>query len=450
MSETGAPQLRRAAWLEIDLDAVRHNVGIIRSLAGTAAVAPVVKADAYGHGVRRTAEALAEVADGLCVATLDEAIALRVMLPDARVLLLYPVPRAAAAEAVAAGVEVTIMSLVDVEHVVRVAVSDRPPVALQLCVETGLGRGGLGVEDLVRAAGVIERDPRLRLAGLWSHLANPGEPDASARQVERFERAVAALGVAGIRVPARHLAASGPLFTGAAPPLELVRPGLAVYGLLDEGWPLSPSAAAAAPDLRPAMSLKARAVAFSEVAVGEAVGYGGLWRAERRTRIAILPLGYADGYLRAAQPMGEALVRGARVPLVGVISMDALAVDVTDVPGIDGADTFVLLGRQGRQTHHGRGSGARAQHHRLGGAVQHGRSAGPGVLSVSRSSPPGRTTGAVFIQGSADGLDPGKRAPNRQHRRSAGCLEEGDRVAANSRHARATRRAPRHSDPGGR
>jgi alanine racemase len=97
------------------------------------------------------------------------------------------------------------------------------------------------------------------------------------------------------------------------------------------------------------MSLKARAVAFSEVAVGEAVGYGGLWRAERRSRVAILPLGYADGYLRAAQPMGEALVRGARVPLVGAISMDALAVDVTDVPGIDAADTFVLLGRQGGQ-----------------------------------------------------------------------------------------------------
>jgi alanine racemase len=349
MSDTGAQQLRRAAWLEIDLDALRHNIAIIRSLAGPAAVAPVVKADAYGHGIRRIAEALVGVADGLCVATLDEAVALRAMLPDARVLLLYPVPRSATAEAVAAGVELTIMSLPDVETVVPVAASDRPPIALQLCVETGLGRGGLAVEDLVRAARVIERDPRLRLAGLWSHLADPAEPDASARQLERFERAVAALRATGIRVPARHLAASGPLFTGAAPPLELVRPGLAVYGLLDEGWPLSPTAAAAARSLRPVMSLKARAVAFSEVAVGEAVGYGGLWRAERRSRVAILPLGYADGYLRASQPMGEALVRGSRVPLVGVISMDALAVDVTDVPGIDAADTFVLLGRQDGQ-----------------------------------------------------------------------------------------------------
>jgi alanine racemase len=349
MSEEGARTLRRAAWLEIDLDALRHNVGVIRSLAGPAAVAPVVKANAYGHGVRRTAEALAEVADGFCVATLDEAVALRAWLPDARLLLLYPVPRSAAAEAVAAGVELTIMSPADVEHLGRVAASDRPPVALQLCVETGLGRGGLNVEDLVTAAGAIERDPRLRLAGVWSHLASPAEPDASARQVERFERAVAALGAAGIRVPARHLAASGPLFTGAAPPLELVRPGLAVYGVLDEGWPLSPPAVTA-PSLRPAMSLKVRAVAFSEVAVGDPVGYGGTWRPERQSRVAILPLGYADGYLRATQPIAEALVRGARVPLVGVISMDALAVDVTDVPGIDAADTFVLLGRQGGQT----------------------------------------------------------------------------------------------------
>jgi alanine racemase len=344
---TVAPPPRRAAWLEIDLDALRHNVRVIRSLAGPAAVAPVVKADAYGHGMRRTAEALADVADGFCVATLDEAIALRAWLPDARVLLLYPIPRSAAAEAVAAGVELTVMSAADVEYVSRVGAPDRSPVDLQLCVETGLGRGGIPGHEAADMAHVVDVDPRLRLAGIWTHLASPADPDASAGQVERFGRVVAALARAGTRVPARHLAASGPLFTGAAPSLELVRPGLAVYGLLDEAWPVSRAATDAAASLRPAMSLKARAAAFSDVAAGETVGYDGRWRAERPSRVAILPLGYADGYVRDAQPGAEALVRGVRAPLVGVISMDALAVDVTDLPGVDGGDTFVLLGRQG-------------------------------------------------------------------------------------------------------
>ena len=127
----------------------------------------------------------------------------------------------------------------------------------------------------------------------------------------------------------------------------MVRPGLAVYGVLDEDLPLTDEGAAAAARLRPAMSLKARPVAFSDVPVGDRVGYGGRWQAQRPSRVAILPIGYADGYLRGTQPGARALVRGVPVPLVGVISMDAVAVDVTDVPGVDLGEEFVLLGRQG-------------------------------------------------------------------------------------------------------
>ena len=197
------PGLRRAAWLEIDLAALRHNVGVIRSLAGPAAVAPVVKADAYGHGLHGTAEALARVSDGLCVATLDEAI------DAAR----RPAGRAGAAALPGAAVggsrgrrrpaiELTIMSAADLEHLQRVAPLDRPPVALHLCVETGLGRGGLTPAEVAAAVAVPRRqDPRFRLAGLWSHLARPGDAEVSARQVERFGRAEAALAAAGIRGP---------------------------------------------------------------------------------------------------------------------------------------------------------------------------------------------------------------------------------------------------------
>jgi alanine racemase len=151
-------------------------------------------------------------------------------------------------------------------------------------------------------------------------------------------------------VPTRHIAASGGIFSGDEPSLDLVRPGIAIHGLLDEGLPIAPVAVDAARRLRPAMSLHARAVAFSEVPVGGTVGYGGTWRAERSSRIAVLPVGYGDGYLRAAQPGASALVRGRRVPIVGRVSMDAVTVDVTDVEGLDHAEEFVLMGTQGGHT----------------------------------------------------------------------------------------------------
>ncbi len=347
VSRSGTSSRHRAAWLEIDLAALRHNVGVLRSLSGPAALAPVVKANAYGHGLIAVAGALRDVVEALCVATLDEAIQLRAVV-GGRVILLYAVPPGAAADAVASGAELTVMAPEDLPPLLAAVPSAGPPLAIHLAVETGLGRGGLTPAEAVAVAGLVAADPRTRLAGLWSHLATPEDPAVSGLQAARFDEAVEGLRAGGIRVPDRHLAASGSLFVGTAAGLEMVRPGLAVYGVLDEGLPVAATAAAAATDLQPVLSLKAQPVAFGDVAVGGSVGYGGRWRAPRPTRIAILPVGYADGYLRGSQPGASALVRGASVPLVGTISMDAVAVDVTDVPGVSQADEFVLLGRQGQ------------------------------------------------------------------------------------------------------
>lgn len=348
MSGLLGPPRHRSAWLEIDLAALSHNISVIRSLVGAAAIAAVVKADAYGHGWQRVAATLTEVVDALCVATLDEAIALRREV-GGRVLLLYPVPAEAAADAIACGAELTIMSPTDLRQLQTVAPVGGPRVAVQLCVETGLGRGGLSSDDVVAVAAAVAADPRFHISGLWSHVATPDDPESSAGQVARFEAVCQALAAARLSVPPRHLAASGGIFTASAPAFEMVRPGLAVYGVLDEDLPLTGEHAAAAARLRPVMSLKARPVAFSDVPVGDRVGYGGQWQAQRPSRVAILPVGYADGYLRGAQPGAHALVRGVPVPLVGVISMDAAAVDVTDVPGVDLDEEFVLLGRQGHE-----------------------------------------------------------------------------------------------------
>lgn len=342
---------RREAWLDIDLAALRHNVATIRSPAGSAAVAAVVKAEAYGHGLERVVEALAGDVDAFCVATLDEALAVRALAArsqgGARVLMLYPVPPAGAAEAMAAGIELTVMSPADLEALRSVPTVAAAPVRLHLCVESGLGRGGLTPAELLEVAATATADPRFTLAGVWSHLAAPEDVDSARRQVARFEAAVAALAGRGVASPPRHVAASGGLFAGTAEPCDLVRVGLAVYGVLDADLPIPEAARAASEALRPALSLSARPVALSDVPVGEGVGYGSRWRAARPSRVAILPVGYADGYARGSQPGAEALVRGRRVPLIGVISMDALAVDVTEVPGLAMDEPFVLLGRQG-------------------------------------------------------------------------------------------------------
>ena len=342
---------RGRAWLEIDLDALRHNVRVIRDAVGpTTAVAPVIKADAYGHGVDVVGPAIAAESDAFCVATVDEAIALRHIV-DRRVLVLYPVPGAAAAEVAASGIEPTVMSESDLEDLSDGLASDtraglRPVLRLQLCVETGMGRGGLPVDRVAAVAAAIEADRRLELAGIWTHAASPEDPDASGAQVSRFRAAVASMRAAGLPVPPRHFAASGGIFAGHVPSLEMVRPGLAIYGVLGDELTIPGHLSTAAAGLRPAMALKARAVAISDIPEGGSVGYGGHWTAERPSRVAILPVGYGDGYLRASQPGAEALLRGRRLPLVGVISMDALAVDVTDVPGVGQADEFVLLGAQ--------------------------------------------------------------------------------------------------------
>jgi alanine racemase len=242
------------------------------------------------------------------------------------------------------------MSAVDLEAIQAAARHDRPPVRIHLGVETGMGRGGLQPENVVAVAAAAHADPRLELAGLWSHLHSPEDPPTSEGQLLRFDIATTALREARIPVPPRHAAASGGIFAGDEPALDFVRPGVASYGVLDEGLPIAADAQEAAAQLRPAMALKARPIAFSRVAQGGTVGYGGTWRAERPSRIAVLPVGYGDGYLRGTQPGADVLVRGRRTPLVGRVSMDAVTVDVTDLPGLDYSEEFVLLGAQGEET----------------------------------------------------------------------------------------------------
>ena len=351
------PPLPKTAWLEIDLDAVVGNVRLLQGLLSPGTrVEPVVKADGYGHGAVAVARALvADGITGLCVATFDEALELRQAGIRVPILILFPIPAELAPDALRHCLSITVgdrllleRTLAALENVPAEA-NGRLPIHLE--VETGLGRGGVLPNDVASTAHSIEACSRARLAGLWSHLQAAGNSATTSAQDARFELAAGLLGDAGIALPTLHLVGSGGLLSPTAGPYDVARIGIAAYGIVPDGLTPAPVHATAAAALRPAMSLRARPVRVVWLEEGSGVSYGPTFKTSRRSLIATLPLGYADGYPRSLSNKAQVLVRGMRVPQVGIVAMDAVMVDVTDVPGpavtID--DEFTLIGEQGRE-----------------------------------------------------------------------------------------------------
>jgi alanine racemase len=352
LAAAGLPALPRTAWLEIDLDALRTNIDVLRRLAGPGVpVLPVVKADAYGHGSVAVAQALeAAGVEGLCVAAYDEAVQLREAGIRVRILVLYPIPTAWVADAARQGIAVTAGDALLLEELIEAARrSSDQDLDVELEVESGLGRGGFAGDDLVAAARRIVEAPGLRLGGLWTHLQAVEDPALTQRQVARFEAATASLVAAGVPLPSRHVAASAALIDGGVAAYDGIRPGLAIYGLVPDELASMDVADHVREAFRPVMALYARPVRVRELPEGWGISYGPTFRTTRSSRIATLPLGYGDGWSRLLSNRAGAIVRGVRVPLVGNVAMDAVMADVTDVPGapVTIADEFVLLGRSG-------------------------------------------------------------------------------------------------------
>jgi alanine racemase len=360
LARAGLPSLPRTAWLEVDLDALAANLGLLRAIVGSGVrVEPVVKADAYGHGAVEVARALTQAgAEGLSVATLDEALELRVGGITAPVLVLYPIPPDGVADAARLGIAVALGTAPLADRILAAASRaasagpDRAPLDVHLEIETGLGRGGVPADAVEAAVERIRRAPGVRLAGIWTHLAAADDATSAAGQDAAFATAIAPLAdavaweAAGIR---RHLSGSGGILGAHVRPWDAVRAGLAVYGMVPDAMAAPDATAVMAGDLRPAMSLHARPVRVADLPEGHGVSYGPSFVTSRPSRIATLPLGYGDGWRRGLSDCSEALVRGIRVPLVGRVSMDAVMADVTDVPGppVTVDDEFVLLGGQG-------------------------------------------------------------------------------------------------------
>lgn len=340
----GEPQRSpHRAWIEIDHDAIRANLGAVRAMAGVdKQVIAVVKADAYGHGAVPVARTLvAAGVERLGVATVGEALQLRAAGIETPILVLWGIGQPESAAAVDADLDTIVYDLRAVELLEAAAAERGRRASVQLKVDTGLGRQGATPEEALELAGRVAGSRHLRLAGTFSHLAVAGEDDAYTEvQQLNLARTLDAMRSSGIEPGLVHLAATGGILAGVGAYADAVRPGIGLYGLAP-AW-----AVERAGSLRPALSLKALPLRIFELKAGEAISYGLRFRARRTTRIATLGIGYGDGWPRLHTNNGSALVRGRRVPVVGTVSMDGITVDVGDIDDVTYDDEFVLIGEQ--------------------------------------------------------------------------------------------------------
>jgi alanine racemase len=336
----------RPVWAEIDLEAVRANVGVLRARSAPAELLAVVKAQGYGHGAAPIARAALEAgATGLGVALVEEGIELREAGIDAPILVLSePVP-AAAPSVVAHGLTPVVYTIAGVDALAK-AVADggaHEQLAVHLKVDTGMHRVGCNADDAVDLAAQVLDRPELGLAGVCTHLAvadEPGNP-YTAEQLARFDAVLDALRARGLPTGTVHAANTAAAIDWPAARYDMVRVGIGVYGIA----PADELEGRVA--LRPAMAVKARVSHVKLVPEGTRLSYGLRYETTRATRIATVPIGYADGVPRELpQRGGEAIVHGHRCPMAGTVTMDQLMLDVGDLP-VEVGDEVVLIGRQG-------------------------------------------------------------------------------------------------------
>jgi alanine racemase len=333
----------RRTRVEVDLTTIVGNARTVHAVTGAGVVA-VVKADGYGHGAVAVARALtaARAVAGFGVSLVEEGVVLRDAGVTAPVLVMGPSQHGGEDDMVMAGLTPVIGSAEDLAALAAVARRRARTIDAHLKVDTGMGRLGVAEADAPEIAAQARR-AGIAVVGLMTHFAcadtdDPDDPASMTRdQLRRFREVDRAVTAAGAPIEVRHAANSSGALCFPEARLDLVRTGIAIYG--HGRWPDG------GPPHQTAMRLVTEVAQVRTIAAGASVGYGATWRAERTSRVAVLPLGYADGLPRRASGRAFAAIRGHRVPLVGVISMDIATADVTDVPEIAVGDAAVLLGR---------------------------------------------------------------------------------------------------------
>ena len=339
-------------WAEIDLEALANNLRWIRYGMGDGfGVITVVKADAYGHGLRQIARRLMQSGtDALGVANLAEAAAVRTLGRGWPILMLGACYGKAEFEELCGNdITASISSEGEASELSEMARRRGKQVPVHLKIDTGMSRFGVAPQFSLRLARRISSLPGLRLEGVFTHLSSAEDDEAFTRkQVQQFQRCVRLLRQNGLAIRQVHIMNSGGIAYGPAPFGNMVRPGLLVYGIIPPGkrritihW---------AQRLQPALSLKTKVGLVKTIGPGTPVSYGRKFISADTRKIAVICAGYGDGLLRAGSGRMQMLIRGRRCPVLGNITMDQTMLDVTAIPEIQRGDEVVILGKQGEET----------------------------------------------------------------------------------------------------
>ncbi|MBS7009317.1 alanine racemase [Anaerostipes sp.] len=334
-------------YAAIDLDAICHNISEIKNIVGpNTKIMPVIKADGYGHGAVPVAKALNKIGvDGFAVAIIEEGIALRKQGITKPILILGYTSEYQYASLIQHEIEQTVFSYEMAEAISKFAVTMKKDAKIHIKVDTGMNRIGFKpTEESVLQVERIQELPNIKIQGIFTHFACADEKDkTSARhQKDLFDRFVQQLEEKGIQIPVKHVSNSAAIMDLADCRMDMVRSGIITYGL----YP-SEEVDKSAIDLRPALSLISHVIHVKEVEPGEGVSYGSTFITERTTKIATIPVGYADGYPRALSSKGRVIIRGQYAPIIGRICMDQFMVDVTDIEGVSVMDQVTLVGTDG-------------------------------------------------------------------------------------------------------
>lgn len=341
----------RPLWIEVNLDALAHNIAEVRRVTGDdVLVTAVVKANAYGHGAIQVAPVfLANGADRLAVATLEEAIELRLAGIQVPILILGPSEPSRAQALVKWELDQTVFSLEAAEALSQAAQDQGSVARVHIAVDTGMGRiGFLPTEESLDEIEALLKLPGIQFEGLFSHFSTADEADKtySQEQIRRYKFFQEGLAARGLVPHVAHMANSAAITDLPEIHMDMVRAGIILYGL----YP-SHEVEEAKLDLQPTLALKCRITHLKTLADGEYIGYGRKYQTKGPRRIATCPMGYADGYTRLLSNKAEVLVHGHRAPVVGNICMDQCMIDVTDLPDdLAVGDEVVLIGQQDEET----------------------------------------------------------------------------------------------------
>ena len=335
-------------YATVNLAALAHNLSCIkRYLSPGCEVMAIVKANAYGHGAVEIAQSLARQGIGqFAVASLDEGIELRLAGLTASIVVLGALFEEQIADLIAHKLTPVVSDGRILPTLAKAAHSQPAPYPIHLKVETGMGRLGFSPEELLTVLDNPLLHSPLKVEGLMTHLADADGTNSNftERQLESFNALLEQIRLRGLTVPLVHAANSAAIVRFPGAHFSLVRPGIMLYG-----YHTLP-ASIPDPDLRPVLSLHTTVAQLRTIPQGSSVSYNGTFVAQRQTRIAVLPIGYADGYSRRLSHRGSVLIQGHRAPIVGLVCMDMIMVDVTDLAPVQVGETVTLIGQQGKES----------------------------------------------------------------------------------------------------